>query len=42
MADLPELRDRYMEALKAQQLDHMESSLNNCRENLGLGVRAAA
>src|SRR5580704_18135846 len=39
MADLPEVRDRYMDALKIQQLDHMERSLAYCRKSLGLGVR---
>jgi len=39
MADLPEVRDRYMDALKVQQLDHMERSLDYCRKELGLGVR---
>jgi hypothetical protein len=38
MADLPEVRDRYMDALKIQQLDHMERSLAYCRKTLGLGV----
>ena len=39
MADLPEVRDRYIEALKLQQLDHMERSLTYCRKTLDLGVR---
>jgi hypothetical protein len=39
MADLPELRDRYMDALKIQQLDHMERSLNYCRKQLDLGLK---
>jgi hypothetical protein len=39
MADLPEVRDRYMDALKIQQLDHMERSLAYCRNPLALGVR---
>ena len=39
MADLPEVRDRYMDALKIQQLDHMERSLAYCRKTLDLGVR---
>jgi len=38
-ADLPNLRDRYMDALKVQQLEHMERSLTYCRKNLDLGVR---
>ena len=39
MADLPEVRERYIEALKVQQLDHMERSLAYCRKTLDLGVR---
>ena len=39
MADLPEVRERYIEALKVQQLDHMERSLAYCRKALDLGVR---
>ncbi|MFN3323994.1 MAG: sugar phosphate isomerase/epimerase family protein [Bryobacteraceae bacterium] len=39
MADLPEVRDRYMDALKIQQLAHMEQSLDYCRNALHLGVR---
>jgi sugar phosphate isomerase/epimerase len=39
MADLPDVRDRYMDALKVQQLDHMERSLGYCRKTLDLGVR---
>ncbi len=39
MADLPEVRERYMEALKVQQLAHMEQSLEYCRKDLNLGVR---
>ena len=39
MADLPEVRDRYIEALKVQQLDHMERSLAYCKKTLDLGVR---
>lgn len=38
-ADVPELRERYMDALKIQQLDHMERSLEYCRRALDLGVR---
>jgi sugar phosphate isomerase/epimerase len=40
VADVPELRERYMDALKSQQLDHMERSLGYCRKSLGLGIRA--
>jgi hypothetical protein len=39
MADLPDVREKYMEALKKQQLDHMQRSLAYCRESLDLGVR---
>jgi sugar phosphate isomerase/epimerase len=39
MADVPEVRDRYIEALKVQQMDHMERSLEYCRKTLDLGVR---
>src|SRR5690606_11956142 len=39
-ADLPGVRDRYMDALKIQQLEHMEKSLDYCKTALGLGVRA--
>jgi 3-oxoisoapionate decarboxylase len=39
-ADLPGSREKYMEALKVQQLDHMERSLEYCKKALGLGVRA--
>jgi sugar phosphate isomerase/epimerase len=38
-ADVAGLRDRYMDALKVQQLEHMERSLDYCRTTLGLGVR---
>jgi sugar phosphate isomerase/epimerase len=38
-ADVAELRERYMEALKVQQLDHMERSLDYCRKQLDLGIR---
>ncbi len=38
-ADVPDLRDRYMDALKAQQLEHVERSLDYCRATLDLGVR---
>jgi len=38
-ADLPGVREKYMDALKVQQLDHMERSLTYCRETLGLGIR---
>ena len=38
-ADTPELRDRYMDALKRQQLEHMERSLDYCRKQLDLGSK---
>ena len=38
-ADAPELRDRYMDALKRQQLEHMQRSLDYCRKALDLGIR---
>jgi sugar phosphate isomerase/epimerase len=41
-ADMPGLRDRYMEALKVQQMEHMERSLDYCRRPLNLGIRQAA
>ena len=39
MADLPDVRERYMDALKVQQMAHMEQSLAYCRKDLNLGVR---
>jgi hypothetical protein len=39
MEDVNGQRDIYMEALKIQQLDHMERSLDYCRKSLDLGVR---
>jgi len=39
MADVPGERERYMEALKIQQLEHMQRSLDYCRKALDLGVR---
>ena len=38
-ADTMELRARYMDALKVQQLEHMERSLDYCRKTLDLGLR---
>lgn len=38
-ADTTELRNTYMDALKRQQLEHMERSLDYCRKSLDLGVR---
>jgi hypothetical protein len=32
-------REKYMDALKIQQLDHMERSLEYCRKTLDLGRR---
>ena len=39
MADTNELRDRYIDALKIQQMAHMEQSLTYCRKVLDLGVK---
>jgi sugar phosphate isomerase/epimerase len=39
VADVTGERERYMDALKIQQLDHMERSLDYCRKTLDLGVR---
>ncbi len=39
MEDLPETRERFIDALRIQQLDHMEQSLQYCRDVLGLGRR---
>jgi sugar phosphate isomerase/epimerase len=39
MADLPKIRDQYMDSLKRQQMEHMERSLDYCRKALDLGVR---
>jgi len=39
VADVPEFREKYMEALKVQQLEHMDRSLDYCRKELNLGVR---
>jgi sugar phosphate isomerase/epimerase len=38
-ADVAGVRERYMDALKLQQMDHMARSLDYCRKNLDLGVR---
>jgi len=38
-ADVPEVRERYMDGLKIQQMDHMQRSLDYCRTTLNLGVR---
>jgi sugar phosphate isomerase/epimerase len=38
-ADVNGLRDRFMDALKVQQLEHMQRSLDYCRKTLDLGVR---
>lgn len=38
-ADVPELRELYMSALKVQQMEHMQQSLEFCRKSLDLGVR---
>lgn len=39
LADVPGDRDRFMDSLKVQQLDHMQRSLDYCRKSLDLGVR---
>lgn len=39
LADVNEVRDRYLESLKLQQLEHMERSLDYCKAGLDLGVR---
>jgi len=39
-ADISGPRERYMEALKVQQLEHMERSLDYCCKTLNLGVRS--
>ncbi|MFN7999267.1 MAG: TIM barrel protein [Bryobacteraceae bacterium] len=39
VADTPELRERYMDALKVQQMEHMQRSLEYCRKSLDLGIR---
>ncbi len=39
-ADVAGERDRYMDALKVQQLDHMARSLAYCRTALSLGTRS--
>ena len=38
VADVPEHRERYMDALKRQQVEHMERSLEYCRNPLDLGI----
>src|SRR6202158_851418 len=38
-ADAGEFRERYMDALKVQQLEHMQRSLDYCRKSLNLGIR---
>jgi sugar phosphate isomerase/epimerase len=39
--DEPQSAAKYMDALKVQQMDHMDRSLKYCREVLKLGVRSA-
>ncbi len=39
MADLNDVRDKYMDALKIQQMEHMTQSLAYCRKELGLGIK---
>ena len=38
-ADVPEQRERYMDALKVQQMEHMQRSLEYCKRTLDLGIR---
>lgn len=37
--DVPEGRQQFMEALKVQQLEHMDRSLKYCRKPLDIGIR---
>ncbi|MBL8211149.1 MAG: TIM barrel protein, partial [Bryobacterales bacterium] len=39
MADVADVRDRYMDGLKVQQLAHMDQSLAYCKKVLNLGER---
>lgn len=39
MGDLNDVREKYMDALKMQQMEHMKQSLEYCRKVLDLGVR---
>ena len=39
VADVNGAREKYMDALKVQQLEHMDRSLDYCRKDLNLGVR---
>lgn len=39
LGDVNGVRERYMESLKLQQMEHMEQSLDYCRKTLDLGVR---
>lgn len=39
LGDVAEVREKWMDALKLQQLEHMERSLAYCRKELDLGVR---
>jgi sugar phosphate isomerase/epimerase len=38
VADVTGAREKYMDALKVQQLEHMERSLDYCRKELNLGI----
>ena len=38
-ADVGDVRDKYMSALKPQQMEHMERSLAYCKKVLDLGVK---
>jgi hypothetical protein len=39
MEDVNGQREKYMDALKIQQMDHMARSLDYCRKSLDLGSR---
>jgi len=39
LEDVPQMRNQYMDALKTQQLEHMDRSLKYCRNVLNLGAR---
>jgi sugar phosphate isomerase/epimerase len=42
MADLDGVRDRYLDGLRVQQMEHMETSLKYCFDVLKLGIRRAS
>jgi hypothetical protein len=39
LEDVNGQREKFMDALKVQQLEHMERSLDYCRKSLDLGAR---